>query len=165
MRAKLCSLLFVAALLGACAPYRMENEHLLLNEMPGLTVLERSIPPDPPDEHVKRARYDLPVLSTLKRDVYTLTIRTPANHPGAMLFIGARNAAGEPLRLEGKYLRSVHPNALVTNADHPFTFMTEDADGEPLEFVVRDADGKRLGVERLAYRIVTSGVIWGVEWI
>jgi hypothetical protein len=155
----------MAALLAACAPYRIEYEHLMLDDVPGLTVVTRSSPPDSSADKVRRARYDLPVLSTLKREAYTLTIDTPANSSYPMLFVGARDASGNSLRLEGKHLRSVHPDALIANADHPFTFMTREADGDPVEFVIRDASGKQVGAESLEYEIVTSGVIWGIEYI
>jgi hypothetical protein len=63
-----------------------------------------------------------------------------------MLFVGARTPTGE-------------------NQDHPYTFMTREADGAPLEIVIRDVHGKQVGTEMLDYEIVVTGVIWGIEWI
>jgi hypothetical protein len=166
MKVRLSAVFVFAAMLSACAPYRIEHQHVVLTDEPGLEVLERSKPFEhPPPEKVRRAKYGLPVLATLKRAGYTLTIETPGNQSSPLLFIGARAPSGENLRIEGPYLRSVHPAALEANPELPYTFWNHASEGAPLEFAVLDADGKLVGSERLDYEVVVTGVVWGFDWI
>lgn len=165
MYTKLLSLGGALLMLAGCAPYRLEYNHLVLNEVPGLTVVERSTPASMPEKDLKGARYDLPIRSTLAREAYTLTIYTPLHGETPMFLVGARSKAGEKLSIDGRDFTTVHPDALVLYPENPFVFKPEFAKGKRIEFEVRDSTGSRLGTERLEYRIVRRGVSWGVEWI
>jgi hypothetical protein len=163
MSSKLLWMMVAAITLAGCAPYRMEDQHLVFENVPGLTVHERSEPKRPQASDMRHAKFGLPVLSTLERESYTLTFQTPAHSSYPMLFVGARTPSGETLRIEGPHLKDVHPDARVTHADHPYTFMTREAKGDSVVFVVCDGSGKELGRENLAYEIVVTDVIWGVD--
>ena len=165
MCTKLLSLGAVLLMLGGCAPYRLEYNHLVLTEVPGLTVLERSTPASTPEQDLRGARYGLPIRSTLVREAYTLTIYTPLNGELPMLLMGARSRAGEKLAIQGRAFTTVHPDALVLYPENPFVLRREFAKGVPLEFEVRDSAGTRLGTEKLEYRIVRRGIARGIEWI
>jgi hypothetical protein len=151
--------------IGGCAPYRIDHRHLVLEPMPGLEVHRRSTPADSPGEELRRPRYGLPLECTLRRDRYTVVLSMPLGMTTPMLFVGAHTPLDETLVVEGAHLRGVHPDAREANADHPYTFMVEEAEGKPLQITIRERDGTLVGRETLRYRIVSRGVASGIEWI
>ncbi|HEY6124033.1 MAG TPA: hypothetical protein VIV63_05235 [Steroidobacteraceae bacterium] len=163
MRLRTLTVVSGAVLLTACAPYRIDHRHLVLDETPGLVVLERSTTAvDSQGEPLKSGKVGFPTEVVLKRERYDVLIElSPSSVP--MLFLSARTAQGTVLNVEGAHVRRVHPDAEVLG--YQFGFMVEEADGEPLEFVVRAADGTELGRERLTYKIRSRGVAYGIEWI
>jgi hypothetical protein len=159
--------IFLAALaavsLTGCSPYRIDHLHLVFDDTPGLVVVERSTDAvDSEGKPLKRGRTGFPTKARLERAGYTLQFDIPASST-PMVFLAARSADGAVLAVEGAHLRHVHPDAVVLG--YEYTFMVEEADGKPLEFVIRGPDGIELGREKLAYRIRSRGVAYGIDSI
>jgi hypothetical protein len=147
-----------------CSPYRIDYRHLVLESVPGLEVQRRSTPADSPSDELRRPRHGLPLMTTLRRERYTVVMFTPLGAGMPMLFVGAHSPLDEALVVEGPQLRDVHPDARAANPEHPYTFMVEEAKGRPLTITIREPDGTLVGRETLRYRIVSRGVAWGIEW-
>lgn len=163
MKSRLLLFMLVAGSLSACAPYRIDHRHLVLDETPGLIVLERSTEAvDSQGQPLKSGRTGFPLEATLQRERYAVHFDIPASST-PMIFFSARAADGTLLDLEGAYVRRVHPDAEVLG--YQYSFLLDDADGKPLEFVIRTADGKELARERLTYKIRSRGRAYGIEWI
>jgi hypothetical protein len=147
----------------ACAPYRIDHEHLVFDETAGFAILERSTEAvSSAGKPLRNGKTGFPTKVVLKREHYEIHFDLP---PGSMplLFLSVRTSAGAVLAAEGAHLRRVHPDAEVLG--YQYGFDVREADGDPLELVIRGADGAELGRERLTYRIQSRGVSYGVETV
>jgi hypothetical protein len=155
-----------ACTLAACGPYRIDHQHMILEPVAGLQVLERSTTSlSSDDQPLHFPKTGLPLKAVLQRDRYQINFDMPQSSGTALLFIGARAPDGQQLQIEGAHLRHVYPKSAEELDGYPFAFMVEEARGAPLVIVIRGPGGAVLGEERLKYRIVSRGVAYGIEWI
>jgi len=163
MNSRLVFVLLVAWPMAGCAPYRIDHEHVVFDDTPGLTILERSTEAVSSERKpLRNGKVGFPIKTVLKRERYEVHFDLP---PGStpLLFLSVRTAQGTVLDVEGAYLRRVHPDAEVLG--YQYSYYVSEADGAPLEFVIRAPGGAELGKERLTYKIRSRGVAYGIDWI
>jgi len=154
MRAAL-TLVLTAALLSACAPYRIANRQVVFDDAQSLVITART---------AEKPAVGSPVRATLTRVRYRIEFEMPVQS-NLMLLLRAHALDGAPLTIEGAHVHSAHPDTTDSSGAELYYFDVEASDGAPLEIILRSAAGAELGRERLTWRARSYRATYGIEWI
>lgn len=161
MRSRPIAAMLIALSLSTCAPYRIDHQHVVFDDIAGLTILERtSTAVDSQNRPLSNGKVGFPTKAVLKRVRYEIRFDLPPSSM-PMLFLGIRASQGALLDAEGPHVGRVHPDAEVLG--YQYYFDVNEAGGDPVELVIRGADGLELGRKRLTYKIQSRGVLYGIE--
>ena len=147
----------ITVTLWACEAREPTYTHAVLENVDGLSVLERSSSsPDTQGRDLQSPIIGLPIRAELRRPTYVVEFHAPLQ-ARPLLFMAATSSAGEHLVVAGPHIRRVAPGSAEELEGHLYSFYFHEADSSFIAFSVSDARGNALGAERLRYSVVPRG--------
>jgi hypothetical protein len=147
----------IAVTLWACAGREFTYTHAVLENIDGLSALERSTSsPDTQGRELQAPIIGLPIRAELRRPTYVVEFHTSLQTSPSM-FMAATSSAGEKLVVAGPHIHHVAPGSAEELEGHFYSFYFHEADSSFIIFSVSDARGNILGTEKLRYSVVPRG--------
>jgi hypothetical protein len=161
---KLCafSVALTSLLVVACVPYATSYRHVYFEDRPGMVVYQRYTGGDDPTA-LLFARHDVPLKTRVSGNRYTVEILTPLSTGEPLAFLRAFDSGGATLILKGPNLLPLEKTAgIYVLEGYHYSFLVEDARGDPLRVQIEDGRGDVLGSETLPYRVRSRGRFYGI---
>jgi hypothetical protein len=139
-------------------------KHIVVDENSKLKVTERSTESnDSQGKPLFWRKIGLPTKSTLTGSDYIVIADTPVNSM-PVVFLKADDKQKKMLDLRGAHFRALDKKSAMGLDGYRYSFIIDEANGDPMEFDIVSEQGVVLGHEKIKYRVVSRGYAWAIDF-
>jgi len=139
-------------------------KHVVVDESSQLKVTERSTESnDSQGKPLSWRRIGLPTKSILTGSGYIVIVDTPVNSM-PVVFLKANDEQKKLLNLRGAHFRVLDKTSAMGPEGYRYSFIVDEANGDPMEFDVVSAQGVIFGHEKIRYHVVSRGYAWAIDF-